>query len=216
MRVILQYETATSKLQGVKMYRLDVRFGATEVSLLEERYADREKFEELCRQCPKYGNLWSCPPYSFSVAEHTARYRMVYIVGAKIMFDEDVRAAVKSEDAESFAYDVIHGVRRSMDASLLSVETLASEREALFAGSCIVCCDCIRGKGSPCSHPGAMRYSFESLGYDVVAIARDFLGIELKWSAGGLPEYFTLIGGIMATQSIPDIEKSIAIGGCKK
>ena len=197
------------------MYRLDVRFGMTDTYTLERRYAERIKFEGLCRQCPKYGQLWSCPPYSFDAAKRAAKYRLVHIVGAKIIFDADIRNAVKSENVESFAYEVLHSVRRRMDASLLRVEGSAPDREALFAGSCIVCSSCSRSEGRPCRYPQAMRYSLESLGYDVTSLTEDFLGIELKWSDGGLPEYFTLVGGILALEPIPDLEKSIVIGGCE-
>ena len=30
-----------------------------------KNYVNVEEFIQYCRECPNYGNVWSCPPYDF-------------------------------------------------------------------------------------------------------------------------------------------------------
>jgi predicted metal-binding protein len=69
---------------------------------------------------------------------------------------------------------------------------------ALAAGSCAICKECTRPKGTECRYPEKMRYSIESLGGNVVQLMKDELGIEMKWAeAGKLPEFYVLVGGLL-------------------
>ena len=53
-------------------------------------------------------------------------------------------------------------------------------------------------RGKPCRHPEQLRHSLESVGFDVVAISRDLLGLELEWSKdGSLPKHLTLVTALM-------------------
>jgi hypothetical protein len=47
-----------------------------------------------------------------------------------------------------------------------------------------------------------MRHSLESVGFDVVAMARDLLDIDLEWSNDGtLPKHFTLVTALMSPKA---------------
>ena len=55
-----------------------------------------------------------------------------------------------------------------------------------------------------------MRYSLESLGFDVGGISSKLLNFELKWATETrLPDYFSLIAGIMKNEEISDLKENI-------
>ena len=52
--------------------------------------------------------------------------------------------------------------------------------EGLLGGACDICGlgNCARQQGKPCRFPQYMRHNLESLGGDVMKIAKDFFDIE--------------------------------------
>ena len=57
-----------------------------------------------------------------------------------------------------------------------------------------------------CRQPDKMRYSMDAFGFDLSAITKDILGIEILWCRDRLPEYFTLIHGLMTAD---DVQKEV-------
>ena len=51
-----------------------------------------------------------------------------------------------------------------------------------------------------------MRYSLDAFGFDLSAITNDLLGIEIQWCKDRLPDYFTLVHGIMTMQEVTNDE----------
>ena len=49
-----------------------------------------------------------------------------------------------------------------------------------------------------------MRYSMDAFGFDLSAITKDMLGIEIIWCKDRLPDYFTLIHGILTMEKVPE------------
>ena len=55
-----------------------------------------------------------------------------------------------------------------------------------------------------------MRYSLESMGFDVGGISSRLLDYELKWATETrLPEYFSLVTGLMTKREIEGFEKEL-------
>ena len=48
------------------------------------------------------------------------------------------------------------------------------------------------------------NYSLDALGFDLSAITQDMLGIEIQWCRDRLPDYFTLVHGIMTVNEVPE------------
>ena len=69
-------------------------------------------------------------------------------------------------------------------------------------GSCIICDECERKYGRECKEPERVRVSPESLGFDITGILKDYFDIELKWSKDSLPEYYTLLSGLLSKDHI--------------
>ena len=83
----------------------------------------------------------------------------------------------------------VDGRDRALLETLLALEQTRSGAWTIAAGRCELCPRCARRDGLPCRNPGRMRYSFSAFGFDLAALARQELGIELLWVANGLPEY---------------------------
>ena len=159
------------------------------------RYRDVERFDALCRQCPGYGKAWNCPPFDFDPKTLSEGFKSVTVIGTTIEFDEETRAAcLTPEQSSRTGREAMHQVWASWLPELY-------ERERQVPGSrcftfrCELCPEgCTRPEVKPCRHPEKMRHSLEAVGFDVVAITRYLLGIELEWSTdGSLPKHLTLV-----------------------
>ena len=60
------------------------------------------------------------------------------------------------------------------------------------------CASDARRDEEPCRFPKKLRYSLESLGANVGALAADKLGAPLQWGTKDAPpEYFVLVGAVL-------------------
>lgn len=176
-----------------------------------EGYVAVEEFLELCKACPNYGNVWSCPPYDFDVLAYWRRFSRLRVIARKIYLNG------VSTEAEASA--LLASVKDDMSAELYELEASVPGSMSLSAGSCALCrglreepktegeekpyvslggsC-CTRPSGAPCRHPENMRYSIESIGGNVGLTCRKLMGLPLEWvEEGKLPSYFVLCGGLL-------------------
>ena len=160
------------------------------VERLLGEYCFPERFREACRACPDYGNDWSCPPGVPSAAEALRPFRTAHVLGMQVFYDAQTRREVSTaEGAEAVRRASYGPAKRVLLETLLALEQTRSGAWTIAAGRCELCTRCARRDGLPCRNPGRMRYSFSAFGFDLAALARQELGIELLWAANGLPEY---------------------------
>lgn len=163
-----------------------------------ETYQDKEKFMAYCKECPNYAARWSCPPLAFDPADYIKRFARIDLIGVQIRYDEEtVRAADTPEKAREIGTRAIRKVKTQIADLLLGAETRLKNAASLSSGGCRICPVCARVENKPCRHPEKMRHSLDAFGFDLTKITREFLGVELKWSNGGLPEYHTLIHALL-------------------
>lgn len=159
------------------------------------------KFLECCKQCPKYGNTWSCPPFSFSAEQVWAEYDTLLLYGYKICLSEELQSKVWSPESISLECGkLLKPYKREIHLKLLQMEKDIPGSRALSAGSCDFCPDgnCARRKGQPCRQPDWMRESAEALGCDVGKTLDMYLHEKLVWAKDGhMPEHFILLGGLL-------------------
>lgn len=163
------------------------------------RYRDVERFEAFCKQCPSYGRVWSCPPFDFDARSVSDGFKTVILMGTVIEFDEQTRAAcTTAEQSSAVSREAMEGVWKDLLPHLYEKEC-DTPGSRCFTFRCVLCPEgCMRPEGKPCRHPEMMRHSLESVGFDIVAMTRDLLGIELEWSTdGSLPHYLTLVTALM-------------------
>lgn len=181
------------------MYTLKKTKAKICTSELIQKYTDTERFLDCCRQCPNFGQRWSCPQYDFSPEALWRQYDELLIFGTQIYFDKELaEKKYSAAEIEKLSGASLKAERRRLDAEMLAAEKEKDGSLALFAGSCIICDDCGRPSGEACRFPDKMRYSIESLGGNVAQLAEELLGVPLKWSKNGeLPEYLTLVCGLL-------------------
>lgn len=195
------------------MYHTEIYIKPSTIEELKNNFWDIEKFEGFCKQCKNYGKLWSCPPYNFSIEEYVDRYKYVYIVGVKIVFDEDTLSSINTkEKISSYTNETLHFMKNKIMNEILNLEKLYPNSTSLSAGGCNLCENCSKLKNVQCIHPDLMRYSLESLGFDVGGVSSKLLNFELKWATETrLPDYFSLIAGIMTNEEISDLKENISL-----
>ena len=162
------------------------------------RYRDVERFEAFCKQCPSYGKVWSCPPFDFDARTLSDGFKTVTLTGTTIEFDEDTRAAcTTAEQASAIGREAMENVWKSLLPSLYEKER-QSPGSRCFTFRCAFCPEgCTRPEGKPCRHPDKLRHSLEAVGFDIGAMTKDLLGIDLEWSTdGSLPKHLTLVTAI--------------------
>jgi len=181
------------------MMTTTVTVHAAGMAELMERYYDRPKFLEYCKACPNYGNRWSCPPYDFDPEGILRQYEVVNVIGVQVLYDEATRASMDTkEKVDAYTLASLDAVKQPMLPALLDAERSLPGSRAFISGNCKVCATCAREMGMPCLHPDQMRYSLESLGFDVGALTQDVLGITIVWDPGHLPAYYTLVAALAA------------------
>ena len=79
--------------------------------------------------------------------------------------------------------------KKALLEALLALEERCPGSITVAAGRCEQCDDCTRPRGLPCRRPERMRYSFSAFGFDLTALAREQLDIDLLWADRGLPPY---------------------------
>ena len=193
------------------MYHTEIYIKPSTIEELKNNFWNIEKFEGFCKQCRNYGKLWSCPPYDFSIEEYVDRYKYIYIVGVKIVFDEDTLSSINTkEKISNYTTETLHFMKNKIMNEMLKLEKLYPNSTSLSAGGCNLCENCSKLKNVQCIHPDLMRYSLESLGFDVGGVSSKLLNFELKWATETrLPDYFSLIAGIMTNEEISNLKENI-------
>ena len=176
---------------GVRVRQLT---GSLPMSEMQRTYIDIEKFLGFCAACPRYGQTWSCPPYDFDPADVWNAYNAVRLYAVQVFPESEEAKAAALADPEMF----LRPYRRAFDALLEERERETCGSLRLDAGRCLVCERCARRDEEPCRFPEKLRYSLESLGANVGALAADKLGAPLQWGTKDAPpEYFVLVGAVL-------------------
>ena len=172
------------------MERIKVTGAVLPVERLLGEYCFPEQFRPSCHTCPYYGQDWSCPPGVPMADKALAPFRTAHILGLQVFYDEETRRSVSTEgEADELRRQFYGPAKRVVLDTLLSLEKARPGSWTIAAGRCERCPRCARRDGQPCRMPERMRYSFSAFGFDLGALARQELGIELQWAAHGLPEY---------------------------
>ncbi len=148
-------------------------------------------FKELCRPCPTYGRNFACPPHSPSFQEFAGNAARAEVICVRVARPDAGRAATGEEIAEVFR-----------EAGSVLTEVLlayrASGHRIAGSGPCLVCgqCACESGQET-CRRTDERIYSLESLGVNVIALARAACGIDIEWASGPRKTAFiTAVGAV--------------------
>lgn len=169
----------------------EVRVRSLPVGDWLDGYCFPGKFLDACKACPDYGRVWSCPPGVPETRDLLGGFRTVHVIGVKVCYGAQARArALVSPAAAEIVRQETYGVvKRALLETLLGLERLCPGSATVAAGRCEQCDVCTRVQGLPCRRMERMRYSFSAFGFDLTAMAKDLLDVELLWASQGLPEY---------------------------
>jgi len=149
------------------------------------------KYKVACEACPRHGRNLACPPYSPLFADYVAG-----TVSARVICLRLPTEYGGGEAGEERARAAFRRVRRLLTRELLEYRG----RGHLIAGSgtCPACERCAaEDGGAECVRPEERVYSLESLGVNLVALARDHLAVDLEWSgADRCADFVCAVGAV--------------------
>ena len=180
------------------MYTAQVQTAALPVSRWLAEYCDPRRFQDACRACPDYGNIWSCPPGVPDAAQAFAPFRTVHIIGVRVNYAPETLARARTPELTEQLRQASYGVvKKQLLSTLLELEKAVPGSWTVAAGRCEQCETCARREGRPCRKRSRMRYSFSAFGFDLGELARKELGLELLWAERGLPAYNAAIAAFL-------------------
>ena len=181
------------------MYTTEVRVRALPVQEWLSGYCFPDLFRDACLHCPDHNMNWSCPPGVPSAEELLGGYRTVYLIGVKVIYDDEQRTrALASPEAADRVRSASYGVvKKALLEVLLNLEQAVPGSYTVAAGRCEQCEKCSRIIGRVCRRPERLRYSFSAFGFDLTGLARDQLNLKLLWASEGLPEYNVAVAAFL-------------------
>ena len=186
-------------------YFIEYRKNCMLLPCFREKYQDTEKYIAYCRECPRYDTVWSCPPLYLDVDAYLGQFAWVNILCARIILGNDViTEADTKEKIRAVGWEILLSVKLGMEEKLRRLEKHIPGSVSLSSGGCNLCKECSRKDGQPCRQPDKMRYSLDAFGFDLTAITKDMFDIDILWCKERLPDYFTLIHGILTGDEVPD------------
>lgn len=142
-----------------------------------------------CEACHKFGRNLACPPYSPALFYHIGDSAVATVIGYRVHLEQLPHEADR------------HRMAHRLLKIMLDSELLAFKKQGAIvagAGTCHVCENCAIESGSKqCKFPDKRIFSLESMGINLISLARDAFELTLDWSDGTCPE-----GTVMAIGAV--------------
>lgn len=146
----------------------------TSIDHLLDTSWDPATIEAYCKICKNYNVHFSCPHHDFHIPDFLRRYDHVLVAAHAIPIDQTQPGTLEEH---------FYSNKTRLDQQLLSLENMIPESQALIAGQCQNCQSaCELSQLSSCPKPDLLRYSFESLGFDVAALLKLYFDKELTFN----------------------------------
>lgn len=165
---------------------------------IRENFIIPNKTNEACTHCRCYDNNWCCPPFTENQSSIWNDYENIKLILVKMNFtDEARRREFTSDSLMDYAFDFHHGQKMLIEPELERLEEKLNGYY-LTSGPCVNCNECQRMTGNSCVMPDKRKYAMESLGADVIGIAKKYFDLDLKWIKGNvLPEYIIMMVSVL-------------------
>ena len=183
--------------------------GPVEMDKMLEEYHQLRKTRRYCAACPNYNKYWSCPDYAFDEALFLKEFKYMYLIAREYEIPREDRQKIFGiQPVAEYCKQVMQAMKVESWKDLLDLEAEFPGTLSLMPGNCHVCDisgeGCAKPKGQKCRHPELMRFSLESLGFDVDAICKYEIGVLLLWpKEGHLPEKLCAVMALMSNEKIP-------------
>lgn len=179
------------------MYQIAVRTKQIPVAQCLKTYCLPEQFLPLCQACPEYEKNWSCPSGVPDAFSYLTPYDTLTMIGVQVFYDEAMRMQTDRDTVARLQQESYGKIKKILLETLLGLEHVCSHSITIAAGRCEQCERCSRSAGKECVKPERRRYSFSAFGFDLTAMARELLDMELLWSKTGLPEYHAALAAFL-------------------
>lgn len=185
------------------MYRTELAVKSLSVSTWLEQYRVLDAPSTLCKSCPAYGKVWSCPPGVPQAETYLTGYETVFVLGVKVIYSERAHAAADTpEHTEAVRRETYGAVKRTVLEALLALEDAFPGSRTIAAGRCELCPVCTREEGWPCRYPAQMRYSFSAFGLRLEKMSAELLEMPLRWAKEGLPAYNVALSALLTNHPV--------------
>ncbi|NLY36188.1 MAG: hypothetical protein GX046_03010 [Tissierellia bacterium] len=147
-------------------------------ALIEEAFFP-ERVLDYCSRCENYNMHFACPNHQFNISALLNRYPFVLVISHNLPVNID----------EYYYWrDIIDPILMGYENKLMG--------QSLLAGSCRNCDFCFNKGAQDCEFPQLLRYSLESLGFDLSALLAQFFNEELNFRTDNL----NLVYGMLLKQ----------------
>ncbi len=167
---VLEYTDETGGVVFYERYETDIPLS----------YFDHDReYKIACETCQKYGKNLACPPFSPTFQDYLGGFKKAKVICVRI--PQEYFSHLMPEERYRACF------RKGRE--LLTEELLQfRQRDFRVAGSgaCLACPECSAEIGKElCKAPDKRVYSLESLGTNLISLARKSFNISLEWSGSG-------------------------------
>lgn len=164
-------------------------------------YHIKPDYAKMCKECPNYNMVWSCPPYDFCQEELFNNFDQIIVVCKKIIFQPKAFVRYNTKElALEFLQSLQYEKKQELDKKILEMERNYSNSKAFLCGRCCNCDQCARAFGLSCRNKIYQRPSMEALGFDIGRITKHIFGFPLLWFNNKLPAYLTFIAALLVKE----------------
>ncbi|SCY06758.1 DUF2284 domain-containing protein [Desulfoluna spongiiphila] len=152
------------------------------------------KYKTACEACRQYGTNLACPPFSPAFLQYTAGKKTARIICLRLPLE--YFSGELLQDRYRLCFKKVRG---------FLVEELSASRDEGYtiagAGPCMACDRCVAEEGiTECAKPDQRIFSLESLGVNLMDLARRCFGIDLEWSNESHTAHFVCAMGAVFFQ----------------
>jgi len=137
-------------------------------------FLKKETVFNLCRQCPNFDQLWSCPPIVPDFEKFSAGYEkagMFLFWAATGQFAEEENPAIA-------CYEFLKKKNRRYMLKLEKEKT----GQAVFSFSCDLCSKCGKKEGKACKKPEKIRFNLTAFGFNIDDLSKVLMNHPISWS----------------------------------
>ncbi|MDO4792925.1 MAG: DUF2284 domain-containing protein [Filifactor alocis] len=179
------------------MPKISVRTRKISLDEMIEIGFEPQRIETYCKACSNYGKNWSCPPHFFDRESFLNTHPYIVLVIAVLEYSKDEILRNRGrEEVDKYTTKTLFPLRRAFYEKLKKIERYNTDLRIFDIGNCNLCETCSREEGGACVKPDEMRYSPESLGFDVSLLLGSCFDLNLEWAGEVLPSHYISLGGL--------------------
>ena len=136
---------------------------------LVNKYHHPDEIFSFCKACGHYNQNYSCPDHQMNPLEILSEYKFVTVYALKYVYSADTDL------------DLLYiSTRKTLDRCINAFES-DTKSLALIPGRCLLCDPCYKSIGKPCPTPEKIRYSLETLGFNLSELLVHEFELPLLW-----------------------------------